>query len=252
MASLPLSLLAIAGALLALRSRPRLLILLLPVPTLFVVLILPAGIVVLRYLLPLALLISAFAAYGLMEMRRSRLRPLWIPVFVILCGWQLIVGADMTYAQYNDTRYEAAAWFERLGVPGSRVEYFGAPETMPGLPAGVSSGPVAGRIQWEGEFDHGPAVLEYLSKKGPEYVAIIPDWTIPDWTSKPGMERSADCPLEVYDKLREGAIGYTEAAYFPSRSLFRWRLRPPLDNPSVCPPVRIFARNDLLNRVNAR
>jgi len=248
MASPPVLLTAGAGALLALRSEPRLLILLLPVPALFLILIWPTGIVVLRYLLPLALLISAFAAYALMEMRRSRLRPLWVPSLVILCGWQLLVGADLTYAQYHDSRYEAAAWLEREARGGARVEYFGAAETMPGLPANIISGPVAGRAQWVGEFGHGPAVLRYLSKEGPEYVAIIPDWT-----SRPGMERSADCPPEVYDALREGAIGYSQAAFFPTRSLLGgWRLRPPLDNPSVCPPVRIYARHDVLNRANAQ
>jgi hypothetical protein len=244
MASPPLLLTAVAGALLALRSSPRLLLLLLPVAALFVILIWPAGIVVLRYLLPLALLISAFAAYALMEMRGSRLRPLWIPLFVFLCGWQLLVGADLTYAQYHDTRYEAAAWFGSEARSGARVEYFGAAETMPGLSADIISRPVAGRAQWVGSFGHGPSVLQYLSKEGPEYVAIIPDWT-----SRPGMDRSADCPPEVYAALREGFVGYGEAAFFPTRSLLGgWRLRPPLDNPSVCPPVRIFARRDLLNR----
>jgi hypothetical protein len=212
------------------------------------ILIWPTGIVVSRYLLPLALLISAFAAYALMEMRRSRLRPLWIPLFVILCGWQLLVGADLTYAQYHDTRYEAAAWLEREAPSGARVEYFGAAETMPGLPADIISRPVAGRAQWVGAFGHGPAVLQYLSKEGPEYVVIIPDWT-----SQPGMERSADCPPEVYDALRDGAVGYAEVAFFPTRSLLSgWRLRPPLDNPSVCPPVRIFARRDHMNRAKAQ
>jgi hypothetical protein len=81
-------------------------------------------------------------------------------------------------------------------------------------------------------------------KEGPEYVVIIPDWT-----SQPGMERSADCPPEVYEALKDGSVGYTPVAYFPPRSLFgEWRLRPPLDNPSVCPPARIFARHDVSRR----
>jgi hypothetical protein len=202
----------------------------------------PTGIAVMRYLLPLALLTSAFAAYALIEMRNSRLRPLWIPSLAILCGWQLLVGADLSYAQYRDTRYEAAAWLDGEMKSGQRIEYFGAAETMPQLPSRIVSKPVAGRAQWVGEFGHGPTVLQYLSKEGPEYVAIVPDWT-----SQPEMERSADCPLEVFIALKDGSAGYAQAAYFPPRSLFSgWRLRPPLDNPSVCPPVRIFARRDVL------
>lgn len=245
-ASLPVLLTAVAGVSLALRYRPRLLILLLPAPALFVMVIWPAGIAVLRYLLPLSLLVSAFAAYALMEARGSRLRPIWIPLLVILCGWQLLIGADLTYAQYHDTRYEAADWFKREAKAGDRVEYFSAPETMPYLSSGIISRPVAGRVRWVGEFGHGPAVLQYLMKEGPEYVVVVPDWT-----SQPGMERSADCPPEVYAALKDGSAGYALAAYFPPRSLFArfftsgWRVRPPLDNPSVCPPARIFARRDV-------
>ncbi|MGE0126730.1 MAG: ArnT family glycosyltransferase [Blastocatellales bacterium] len=243
MASPPLLLMAVAGAALALRRAPRLLALLLPVAALFVMLIWPTGIAVLRYLAPLALLVSAFAAYALMEMRSSRLRPLWIPSLVILCGWQALIAADLTYAQYRDTRYAAADWFKREAKTGDRVEYFGAPETMPYLSSDIVSRPVAGRANWVGEFGHGSATLQYLAKEGPEYVAIIPDWT-----SQPGMERSVDCPPEVYEALKDGSVGYALAAYFPPRSLLarffsnRWLSRPPLDNPSVCPPVRIFAR----------
>ncbi|MGH9938667.1 MAG: ArnT family glycosyltransferase [Blastocatellia bacterium] len=248
MASPPLLLTSVAGALLALRFKPRLLILLLPVAALFVMLLWPTGGVVLRYLLPLALIINAFAAYALIEMRRSRLRPLWVPLLVILCGWQLLIGVDLTYAQYYDTRYEATAWFERERPRGARVEYFGAAETMPHLPADIISRPVAGRSQWVGKFGHGPDVLRYLAREGPEYVVIIPDWT-----SQPGMERSADCPPEVYAALKDGAIGYGQAAFFAPRSLLSgWRSRPPLDNPSVCPPVRIFARRDVLNRTKTQ
>jgi hypothetical protein len=254
MASPPILLATIVGALLAARAGRRglrLLILLLPAPALFVMLIWPTGVAVLRYLLPLALPVSAFAAYALMEMRRSRLRPLWIPSLVILCGWQALIAADLSYAQYHDTRYAAAEWFKREAIAGDRVEYFGASQTMPYLSSEIISRPVAGRERWVGEFGHGPKALRYLMSEGPKYVVIIPDWT-----SRPGMERSADCPPEVFAALQDGSANYALAAYFPTRSLLAhifprgwlhgWRLRPPLDNPSVCPPVHIFVRRDML------
>lgn len=236
MAPPPLLLASIAGVLLALRSKPRLLVLALPALALFVLLLLPIGIVVLRYLLPLALIVSAFAAYALMELRRSRLRWLWVPSLAVICVWQALIGADLSYAQYHDTRYAAAAWFAREARIGDRVEYFGAPEIMPHLSADIASRHVAGRARWMGQIGSGAAALRYLVKEGPEYVVIIPDWT-----SHPGMERSADCPPEVYAALEDGSIGYALAAYFPTRTLLGgWR--PPLDNPSVCPPARIFVR----------
>lgn len=243
MASPPLLLISIAGAALALRRSPRLLAFTLPVAALFAMVFLPTGIVVLRYLLPLALIFSAFAAYVVVTLRDSRLRPLWIPSLVILCGWQTLIGADLSYAQYHDTRYAAAEWFEREAAAGARVEYFGAPETMPHLSPEIISGPVAGRKRWVGEFGHGLSTLRYLTNEGPEYVVVIPDWT-----SQPGMERSADCPPEVYAALNDGSIGYSQAVFFHPRALLGdWRFRPPLDNPSVCPPVRVYARHDVLS-----
>jgi hypothetical protein len=98
-----------------------------------------------------------------------------------------------------------------------------------------------GREHWRGEFEHGPAVLKYLAAQGPEFVIIIPDWT-----SAPGMERSADCPPAVFAALMEERVGYRLVAYFPTLSLLPAPgRRPPLDNPSVAPPVRIFARADV-------
>jgi hypothetical protein len=243
--SLPVLLTAIAGIVVVSRSSPRrLLVLLLPVAVLFFVLVLPVGFVILRYLLPLTLFISAFAARAIQSLRHSPLRPVWVPLLVVLCGWQLLIGADLTYAQYYDSRYAASEFFKAQAIPGDRIEYFGANETLPHLPAEIKSRRVAGRVRWTGEFDHGPSVLKYLVEEGPEYVIIIPDWT-----SKPGMNRSADCPPEVYAALINGTVGYTQVAFFPTLYLLSGVLqRPPLDNPSVNPPVRVFARNDVLAR----
>jgi len=241
LSSLPVLLTSLAGVIMAFRYSPRHMILLLPVAGIVATLILPTRLVVLRYLLPLTLIIDAFAAYALIALRQSRLRPAWVPLLILLCGWRLLIGADLTYAQYHDTRYGASEWLQAHVQAGERVEYFGVTETLPPLPGSIETRRVAGRVQWVGEFGHGPAVLRYLKEQGPEYLVIIPDWT-----SKPGMERSADCPAEVYDALMDGTAGYTLGTYFPPPSLLSggwWR--PPLDNPSVSPPVRVFARNDV-------
>jgi 4-amino-4-deoxy-L-arabinose transferase-like glycosyltransferase len=244
MSSLPVLLASLVGALLIWRSAPRMLVLLLPVMSLFLLLILPAGIAPLRYLLPLTLILDAFAAFAVITLHRSGWRMVWIPLLVLLCGWRLMVGVDLSYAQYRDTRYSASAWIKENARGGNRLEYFGASETLPHLSSEIITGPVAGRTRWVGETGHGPAVLRYLEEEGPEYVIIVPDWT-----SQPGMERSADCPPEVYAALIDGDIGYTQAAYFPPRSLLGGPLsRPALDNPSVCPPVRLFTRDEMSRR----
>jgi hypothetical protein len=210
------------------------------VPALLLLVNLPTGLVVLRYFLPLVLIIDAFAAYAIITLRETSLRRLWIPLIVVLFGWRILIGADLTYAQYHDSRYATSAWLREHAKPGDQVEYFGPATKLPRLPAEIKTQQIAGRTEWIGEFNHGSSVLKYLEKQGPEYILIIPDWT-----SHPGMERSQDCPPEVYDSLVSGTIGYTQAAFFPTRSLLFGPLkRPPLDNPSVCPPVRIFMQND--------
>jgi hypothetical protein len=233
-----------AGALSVFRTSPWYLALLLPVLTLFLMLTLPTGIAVQRYLLPLTLVIDAFAARALVSLRKSFFRPAWTPLLLVLCGWRLLMATDLTYAQYHDTRYAAAEWIQSHAQPGDRLDYFGVTEVLPPLPAEIKTQRVAGRVNWVGEFGHGPSVIRYLANEGPEYVIIVPDWT-----SKPEMERSADCPPEVYAALLNGSVGYTQAAFFHSPSVLAGFLRrPPLDNPSVAPPVRIFARDDILKR----
>ena len=244
LSSWPVFLMSVLGVLVVLRSSPRFLVFLLPSAALFVLLIFPTGIVVRRYFLPLTLVTDAFAAVALVALSKSKFKPLWIPMAVVLCGWRLLIGADLTYAQYHDTRYSAAKWIRAHAEPGDRIEYFGVTEVLPPLPVEIKTRRVAGRTHWVGEFGHGPSVLRYLAKQGPEYLVVVPDWT-----SKPGMERSADCPPEVYAALADGSLGYTQVIFLSTPSVLPSALRrPPLDNPSVAPPVRIFARNDILKR----
>lgn len=240
----PVLVTAVAGVLLVLKSSAWRLILLLPVAALFFLVYLPTGFAVLRYILPFILIINAFAAYAVVSLRRSYLRPLWVPSLIVLCGWPLLIGADLTFAQYYETRYAASAWLKTYAQPGDQIEYFGGTQKIPHLPAEIKTQRIAGRLKWKGESGHGPSVLQYLVEQGPEYLLIIPDWT-----SQPGMDHSADNPPEVYAALINGSVGYAQVAFFPTPSLPLSPLpRPSLDNPSVSPPVRIFARNDILNR----
>ena len=73
-------------------------------------LVLPARVLALRYVLPVAILICGFAAFGVIAVSRSRLRLAAIPLIVLLCGWELAIAADLTYAQYRETRLATAAW----------------------------------------------------------------------------------------------------------------------------------------------
>jgi hypothetical protein len=243
--TLPVVLASLVGMLLAARETPRYLVLLLPVPAVFFLLIVPTGLVVVRYLLPLTLVVDAFAAHAVLALRRTRWQRACVPVFVLLCAWRAVIAADLAYARQHDTRYAAASWLTTHVQAGERIEFFGVAETMPPLPADIPTRRIAGRTRWVGEHGHGGKILQYLASDGPEFLVIVPDWT-----SRPGMAYSADCPPEVYDALADGAAGYTLVAYFPPQTLLPASLpRPPLDNPSVCPPVRVFARRDVAERL---
>ena len=242
--SLPVSIAALAGIALALRRRAASLVLLLPPLALFFVLLLPTGHALLRYQLPFTLIVAGFAAYALGWLRRSALRALWVPALVVLCGFQLLVAADLSYAQLRETRTAAGRWLAAHARPGDRVEYFGATQKLPPLSAAIRSRRVGGREHWHGQLDHGPALLAYLAGEGPEYVVVIPDWSSPR-----GADHSGDCPPEVRRALADGSLGYREVAVFEPVTLLKGPLRrPPLDNPSVSPPVRIFARADVAER----
>jgi hypothetical protein len=239
MMSLPVLILAAVGFVIAVRRSAWHVIWLVPFVATFVFFIWLPGIVVVRYLLPLTLFVDGFAAAALVSLRASRFRPAFVPVLAAVVVFRLLAVLDLSFAQRNDTRYAAADWLRAHYRAGDRLEYFGVTETLPPLDAGVVSRRVMGRQQWVGESGHGPAVLKYLRDAGPAYLVVVPDWT-----SRPDMPHSADCPPEVYAALLDGSVGYTLAAYFPPVTLWPAPLsRPHLDSPSVAPPVRVFVRS---------
>jgi hypothetical protein len=242
--SIPVLLGFSAGVARSARSAPLRLVLISPVLLLFGLLFVPTGFVLLRYYLPLTLIVDAFAAYGILWLRKTPLRPICVPALLVVCALRLLVGLDLSYAQLYETRIAAGRWIEAHVLPGERIEYFGPAQKLPPLPAVVESRRVAGRNDWRGQVGHGSAVLAYLSVDGPEYLLLVPDWTTPM-----GSDHSADCPPEVRLALAEGSVGYRQVAAFHTPALLPEGLRPPLDHPSVSPPVTIFARKDVAQRL---
>lgn len=252
--SVPTFIVGLAGALLAVRKSPRHLVLLLPIAGLFLIVTLPMGISVRRYLLPMTLLVDSFAAFTIVGLYHSKFRAAWVPIVAVLAGWRVMMGVDLTYAQCYDSRYAAADWLKAHAQPGDIVQYFGSTQKLPHLPAEVNTQRV-GEAQtnvmytgWKGRAWDVPDALDSLREADSEYLVVIPDWT-----SYPGMVHSQDCPPQIFEALTTGSLGLTQAAYFPPQSLLgSWLQRPHLDNPSVCPPVRIFARSSRLNPIDRR
>jgi hypothetical protein len=55
----------------------------------------------------------------------------------------------------------------------------------------------------------------------------------------------------VYEALLHGATNYTQVAYYPTPTILpAWFRRPRLDYPTVAPPVRLFARKDIVSRLS--
>jgi hypothetical protein len=242
MFSWPVLIVATVGFAIAVREARWHLLWLLPFVATFVLVVRIVGLVILRYLLPLTLIVDAFAAFAIVRLRR------WSPVastalFTMLVGWRLAIAADLSYAQWHETRYTAAGWLREHVQPGERLEFFGGISTQPALDQRIESRRVMGAARYAEDATDGASVLTYLEREGPPYLVVIPDWTSRD------LEYSVDCPPEVYAALLDRSAGYDLVAHFPSVHLLPWPWRrPQLDNPSVAPPVRIFKRSALARR----
>ncbi len=238
MISIPVLLAALGGAVVALRETPRYLVLLLPVPILFLILTLPTGAVVYRYDYPLTFLLDAFAASALIWLGVRHSRHAMVALCVAAIGWRALVAIDLSYAQWRETRSFAAEWFQGHANAGDTIEFFGVEQYMPPLPAEIRSRRIAGRQLWKRQIGHGSYLIDYLMREGPRFIYVTPDHS-----SQPGMEHSGDCPPEVYRALLDGTAGYRLAAYFPTPTILPVAFsRPRLDYPAVSPPVRIFER----------
>ena len=133
--SIPALLAFVAGVVRTARTTPFLLVLLLPVPILFGLLFVPTGFAILRYYLIVTPIVDGFAAHGILWLRQTKFRPLWIPTLLAVCGLRFLVGVDLSLAQLDETRVAAGHWIEAHALPGERIEYFGASQKLPPLPA---------------------------------------------------------------------------------------------------------------------
>lgn len=249
MATPPLLILALLGTFLSRGRGFGRRTLWVPFFLLFILLIWPAGAIARRYFLPLLPFAAAFGGATVswfFEHGRARLA--WACT-IATALFQGAIVVDMTYSQTRETRDQAAEWLRINTTPGDYIEYFGHEQKLPPMDADIFSRRIADRIVWEGDRDHGPRIMSYL-KSGGQPPLIF---ECPDWTSHPGWERSADCPPEVFDGLKDGSLGYREVKSFPTPRLLSGIFeRPRLDNSAISPPVRIFAREDVAVRLWAK
>jgi len=227
---LPAALLVLIGLVLCVRRGSSDASLALPAVALLLGVIVPVRFVLLRFVIVMAYLLAFLAARGIVTLMDGRGWRRWGQAsLLIACAWPLLRGADLTYQMLNDSRYEAAQWFQRNSKPGDRVGYYGDASKLPRLPADVITAPMPGQIS-------SPRVSGPLANR-PEFVVVTPVESF-----DPVHEFTL--PPAAYAALRDGSMGYQQLLGIQTRSLFARR---PIT--FVNPPVKVFVRKDHLDKL---
>jgi hypothetical protein len=227
----PMALCALAGVALCCWRERRLLVWLLPAAGIFALVLVPARFILLRFVLVIAYVMTFFAAYALREAWQSRsLRKIAPVLLVIVSGWSMLRGGDLTWQMLRDSRYEAGDWLRQYARGGDRVLHFGCPCGLPALEPGVRNIAVGKNARYA--FKGTP--------EDPEFVVLVPYLLFP---SEP--EHEPNLPEPDYRALRDGSLGYQRVLRVHTARLFERR---PL--PFVNPPVQVFVRKDLIARLS--
>jgi hypothetical protein len=241
-ATLPGLLLGLAGMAVAVhRSRPAALFAL-TVPAYLLFEFVTMRSAQLRYLLPASFVLALFAGYALAslwQVGRTTHRTAAGLIAVAVWGLQAARGVVLTHAMLHDSRLSAGEWLKPRLSPGERVDYFGARQKLPPLAVGVASQLATPYLGMWGRhptgIDQVRDILDRWRRDPPRYVLVIPDHT-----SRPGEPYDASMPPALYDSLMAGRAGFRLAALIQTPVFLRWPRTPPLDYPSVNPPIRIF------------
>lgn len=226
---LPMLVCALAGLVLCMRHEPKLLALALPVLGIMIGVILPVRFVRFRFLFVAGYVLVFFAAVALAK--ASRARPLLLrraapALIVIVLGWALIRGADLTYQMINDPRHDVGDWLQQHARPGDELGYYDAALKLPPLEEHLVAKPMPGQVR--------PLESPELAATDPEFIVVIPQLDhepVHEWT----------LPKETYEDLKNGTMGYEQILGLQAPSLFSKR---PISY--VNPPVKLFVRKDYL------
>ncbi|MEO8294439.1 MAG: hypothetical protein ABI613_02910 [Gemmatimonadota bacterium] len=179
-----------------------------------------------RWAMVPALLLVFFAARLLaLGMERPGLprAAAWLGTVVGL-GWLAAWAIDMRYQVWFDARNAASEWIETHARPGDKIAFFGSVGQLPRIPRDVL--PI--------RIDDDSLTSQRLVESGARLVLVIPDYS-----SRGGLERSQYLPEHTYEQLRDGSIGFTEAAHFKTNPILGRHL---YNLPIVNPPVQIYQR----------
>jgi hypothetical protein len=222
----PMAVASVAGLLLCVRRDRRGALLGLPALVIPLLTIVPISFVNIRYVLIPAHILAIFAGYGLNaafashNLRLRRVAP-WL--VVLIAGWSLVRGLELTYLMRNDGRVPASEHLRRWTRAGDTIGYWGGRRALPAMSADVAyedSRALCSRAQW-------------ASDDAPEFLYVMP---IQHFQT----DHPWDLSDSIYEALLDGSLGYDLVYEGQTRGL---STRRPI--PFVNPPVRIFARSDI-------
>jgi Dolichyl-phosphate-mannose-protein mannosyltransferase len=242
--TLPGLVLALLGALWTLSKERLSATLLVMAGTYLAVLLFSTRTAQLRYLMPAAFTLALFEARAIAVAWETRIPAARFGSGLLACGILgigALRGVDLTYAMIHDSRYAAGSWLAQQTQTGDRIEAFGPMVNLPHLKFGVVS---TQAVRFWGflkkpRLDTSAAaeIVEAWRERNPKFIIVMPDYT-----SAPAAPYSGSCPPEIYTGLVHGTLGYRKVAEFHTPPLLPWVGRPPLDYPTVNPPIEIFIR----------
>jgi hypothetical protein len=194
-------------------------------------------------MLPAAVGLALFAARGAAlgwQSGKTWIRAPVVVASVYAIGLGLLQGIDLTYQMVRDSRFAAGAWLTEHAATGTRIEFFGADQKLPPIPAFVVS---ERATQYLGMFRQTPTdsvkfqeIIHSWEVRNPHFILVIPDHT-----SRADQPYDNTMPPLLYQALMKGDLRYRLAAHFKTPSLFPMLAPAPLDYPVVNPPIRVFA-----------
>ncbi len=195
----------------------------------------PVRFVLPRFLLPIDLVCCLLAGIGVAQLLASaRWRSAGQLTAIGALAWSVVRAGDTTWQMLRDARYETELWLARNLRPGDTLAYYGGRRKLPRVRRDVlvTKAPdqyLPLRVYGSaGPITHTPPFIIVI----PQQVAEVQhEWNVPD---------------TIFTALLDGTRGYRQVLAIQSPALFP---RPRYTVPFVNAPVRVFARNDMADRL---
>lgn len=215
-----------------------------PAATYVMLIIVPVRQAQIRFMLPVSLVAALFAAYACgraLEMPSPSWRKAGALAAVLSCLPLLAWDTEITYEMFHDSRDTLARWIDRRYAAGDPIGYFGPPGKLPRTATRVNFKLL---LPWNGTVrnvhyrpEQVAEMVETVKATDVNTVILVQD----NW--EPENPYGTTCPTGLYERLRDGSLGFHLAEQLQTPPLMSWMARPRLDTPDPNPRVDVFLRN---------